>query len=408
MVLISVSAWEEPPYKATPLERISAILNKANLYLGYPYKVEAGIIVPRRVKPWAILIMFVAFFLGGPTLFMVELQQRLQEEPWEVVKEKSGQSDLDLFTAWTSSAVAFATSIFIIWTSRKKSALLNEVFGKLRDVGLATIGFESRIKIDRLITRLKYALFAFLFFFFTACYWLYYIVFFKDLGYGHWGIWVTFVNNLIAPIYYCMNPLLFTNSFLHIFLYSCMSECYEKLNIMIRTLPRTDKNTQRIIKCAHELEQLLQEITVTCGDEILIACGAYLLYLSMHTYSFMCALLDLNKLYRVLMGIVSAIADTMFISAFYTLYNTGQQVEDARAKAAVTLEDFIMHGNIKTADVKTVLERLLKRLEHPKPVSPCSAFPLNHSGLMSAITASVTYLIVLMQFKVTECIIILI
>jgi hypothetical protein len=44
----------------------------------------------------------------------------------------------------------------------------------------------------------------------------------------------------------------------------------------------------------------------------------------------------------------------------------------------------------------------LTRLDNPHPVSPYSAFPLCNQGLVTAVSILITYIIVLMQFKVSN------
>ncbi len=400
--IMSMSPGNKDPIKVTPLARISAGVNGAHKFLGYPYKVVDGAMVFSSFKSWAVIITATALCLGAPYAYSVELQRQYQEDSWTLVQAKSGQSTLDLLTAASSTALSFAVSIFIICKSKRKTGGLNEIFDKLCLFDHGSIGVKSHLRIKRLATRFAFAFFAFLLVFITAAFWFNYTLVFKDLGYGHWKHWALFLIGMISPIYFYLNPVLCATSCLLIFVYGCISECYMELFKMVKSLPKTDKDAKKIIEYAQGIEHLLKHIKTVLEVDLFVVCGAYLLYLSMHTYSGMCALLDMDRLYKVLIGIISVILDFMFFSVFYALYNTGQQVEDSRSAAREALEDYMVNKQFERGHTKSSFKMIIRRLRQAGPVSPFSAFALNHSGLMSAVTVSLTYWIVLMQFKVSE------
>ncbi len=396
----SSSCEDTPSGITSPLMRISAALNNGNRYFGYPLKVVDNEFVSNQCKSSTCLVIVLMFCMGGPVAFTIAIGLMYIDIPWKVVSEIGGQSTLDMLLVAACITLSFVASIFIVWTSRRKVRALNEIFGQLDAMEIMSLGLESHCQVKTLARRLKYSLAVFLVPFFAQTFWLYYKVFFKDHGFAHIGLYIVFVSNLIGPLYGFLNPLLFTTSYLLIYMYGCISECYMELEKLIRSLPGNRKHSLKISKFAQSLEELLKNVNNSFEMDVFVSCGIYLVYLSLYTYSATSAFLDSDTLYKILSGMVSGVLDFMFISTIFKIYQTGQNVEDSIKKAAVALENYILDENSEDSMVKARLQSVLKRLERPNPISPCSAFALNNSGLLSVITVSLTYLIVLIQFKV--------
>ena len=94
-----------------------------------------------------------------------------------------------------------------------------------------------------------------------------------------------------------------------------------------------------------------------------------------------------------------------YTATFFSLCWTGQGVESYREEARERLEDCLADKGLRRgmgAEVLSSLELATARMESSDPISPYWAFGVNHGGFSSTMTTSITYLIVLLQFKVTE------
>ncbi len=127
--------------------------------------------------------------------------------------------------------------------------------------------------------------------------------------------------------------------------------------------------------------------------------------------------------YFVASVVSSLFLTAIFLMAFYSLCWAGQQLEDRRDDARFeicnfsnnqdtvyyfslreALEDAVVeHRQYMDEETASALRLVASRLDAPSaPISPCSAFAVNHSGYLNTIATSITYLIVLAQFKVAE------
>ena len=94
-----------------------------------------------------------------------------------------------------------------------------------------------------------------------------------------------------------------------------------------------------------------------------------------------------------------AIENVALLWALYFMFDVGHKLDAARFRAKATLEDtFLEIGGDKNCK----MDILLARLETPGAVSPFGYFSVNRNSFLSAIATSFTYLVVLMQFKISE------
>lgn len=83
--------------------------------------------------------------------------------------------------------------------------------------------------------------------------------------------------------------------------------------------------------------------------------------------------------------------------------HSGQMLENERHECKVILEDVLRDRDDEVqGKMKRDFDLLLSRLSQSNPISPYSFFGVNHSSLLQALATAFTYLIVLMQFKVSE------
>lgn len=73
----------------------------------------------------------------------------------------------------------------------------------------------------------------------------------------------------------------------------------------------------------------------------------------------------------------------------------------SRLKAKAELEENLDGLKESSSDQRDSarLQLLLRRLSSRSPLSPCSFFGVNHSGMLGAAATIITYMIVLMQFR---------
>lgn len=67
-------------------------------------------------------------------------------------------------------------------------------------------------------------------------------------------------------------------------------------------------------------------------------------------------------------------------------------------RSKICLEDFMITSNIEAFPNESI-SILKSRLNNDAPISPYSAFPLSHRGLVAVLGVLLTYFIVLIQFK---------
>ena len=86
----------------------------------------------------------------------------------------------------------------------------------------------------------------------------------------------------------------------------------------------------------------------------------------------------------------------------YYACRTGQDLEDVRSEAKTILEEFATRTCTDHSDgVKFRAKVLVERMGKPGALKPLSYFSVNNSAHLSGISTMITYLIVLMQFKVS-------
>lgn len=83
-----------------------------------------------------------------------------------------------------------------------------------------------------------------------------------------------------------------------------------------------------------------------------------------------------------------------------------QKLGDAMIEACEDIKDYFVrkedHISKLTPEQMYKLKALCKQLDNPTPMTPLGLFSMKQSALLSAFGTSLTYIIVLIQFKTTE------
>ena len=107
--------------------------------------------------------------------------------------------------------------------------------------------------------------------------------------------------------------------------------------------------------------------------------------------------------YRIAMAVFFLILLLKLLSEYHALCNAGQKLKDEMEE---TKESFKKarkeNAQTLTEETKVDIENLLDSLSKPDPISPYSYFSVNHACFMAAEVTTLTYLIVLLQFKGAE------
>ena len=82
------------------------------------------------------------------------------------------------------------------------------------------------------------------------------------------------------------------------------------------------------------------------------------------------------------------------------LTKCGQELINSMKKGKKSLEDFMILHEVDPVSYKS-LKILEKRLSNHSPLSPGSAFALSNKGLVTTFSVLLTYIIVLIQFKLS-------
>ena len=112
---------------------------------------------------------------------------------------------------------------------------------------------------------------------------------------------------------------------------------------------------------------------------------------------------DLNQT-KIASNVTYALIFFSYLYAFFLVCSECQDLLDKQEDAADTLGRMILlHKKEWSEDTRDLADYVLDKYSKKIPVSPYGFFELNRCGFLSTIALVLTYLIVLLQFKTTQC-----
>ncbi len=403
-----------------PLRLIAGHINRAHWLIGLPFMVKEDRLVLRRASPWLALAMVVAVNTGGGVaLFYSAIRQHGNATAAAAAYEDlAAMSKLDMLVLQMVSFMSILVMVVIASLAPRKFERLSRIFQGFGDLGIEGLGSGTYATITRLYT-MSGVMIALLFVAMAvSSYAFTHSLLFRHAGYGNPMHWAILVVSALSPFFSFLNPMMYASSILSIYLYGCMTEGFKFLEELARgQLGKEDKHEaqeeelrltrDRMARVGKKLHSLLNYLNAALSAEMLTLCGAYLLCLTTFSYTCLSSFMKKNKglqLYVASFCVTTFLLSIIFGAVFYALCWVGQSVEDSREKAREALEDFLVEWETAGSEeeVRGQLATLASQMEAPDPVSPFSAFAVNHAGFLNTMTTSFTYLIVFLQFKVAE------
>ena len=153
----------------------------------------------------------------------------------------------------------------------------------------------------------------------------------------------------------------------------------------------------KILKVADQLNILLRDLNTILSPFLILVFFLALSNGTMLQYGMFGILFNELTAMRASLTLQFLGVSTAFIAIVWMLANIGQRLQDSIVKTCDALEDFSMEN-----ENATKVQKIRQRLLRDGVVSPSSFFNVNHAGYLGMIGTIITYLIVLLQFRVSE------
>ncbi len=199
-------------------------------------------------------------------------------------------------------------------------------------------------------------------------------------------------------------PMLVFESFMT-YVVECVCEGYDIVAELARD--ETKSGRKKSLQLGFKVEKILQDLGKSFGTVLVFNLAAILVVISANLF----CLLDLffqqhqwNQMKR-LMLLRHLAENSMYILTSALLCHCGQRLEDGRLRARRSLEDLSRTLHKKDDDSSAMEKDLMvltSRMGQEAPLRPHSFISVNHRGFLGIMSSSVTYLIVLLQFKTSK------
>ena len=417
---LMMTAEESKATMPSPLTRVAKRINVANCIFGFPYRVRDGRLVLSRMSPWIALAVMSAANISMGFMINVSVNQVMRSANISFVDylDYTGYSKLDVIVFNMINIIGLAVIIVMACSAPRVAEKLDGAFHQLASLGIDGLGYQTYERMRRLHDKfIRTAVVVLLLPLFIAWSFIFsYNYLFKHTGYGNVTAWAIFVLGSVLPFVGFLNPLAFNYTSIAVYLFGCMIEGYTFLKDLVECDIQdmeTFRNRQsasrtawkRILQMGQRLNLLQVDLNSTLSTDLLVLCGSFLLYLTIFSYNCLSALLkvDMSSVFIAINTVIAALLGLIFFTVFYVLCLAGQWLEDKREEAREALEDrLVEEARDLDEETREQLEVVISKMEEPKPISPCSAFAVNHAGFLNTMTTSFTYLIVLLQFKTAE------
>ncbi len=152
-----------------------------------------------------------------------------------------------------------------------------------------------------------------------------------------------------------------------------------------------------------KLHNLGKELNSVFASAILMEISYYLIGSIVSLYGISGIMFYQVNIFRFSFCLLCLFSSAQHILHLYFTCKCGQDLEDQRQRSRLALKRFYRrHGIELSRDDGRDYDDLLDHLQESKIIAPYSLFSLGHSCFVEALATGITYLIVLMQFKVSE------
>ena len=353
----------------------------------------------------------------------------------------TGLSTMDTYSAIFTGLVSFVMAMFIISGIVRKGKDIRQGWVSLHEGGLPIVD-EIKI-VSKLKRDFRPLLISFVIALPNAI--LYQYFFMRDLynGYGKSLNVLAWSYVLAGPtiIFGMFNPLLTGAAVLCHYMMSMLSELFNQVAISLEVsdeeddhLVKQDKLFQVIFnpeegetdfikpklskqveeededklkKATEQLQRLCEiqlEVNNALNPLLLTLFSMVLILSTLMCYGFYGILFAKISILRVVMTLQHLFNNIMHFNIVWGLCHTGENLRSSIGNARKSMENYVMENNEIFEDestVKDVLE-LQRRLDVNNVFSAYNFFQINHSTVLGLSATVLTYLIVLLQFKVAE------
>ena len=447
-----------------PLQLIAKELNLNNLMFGFPLKVDTrdgSVSFPKRTWINFILITLISQITGGIFIFWNQTSPQSFHELMKKYYETAGV-DMSTWYILMFSNVTCTMSFFAaFFLGRSKAKAISDIFIKIRDAGdLGTNSLQeplgrvtknkmrNHLAVGSITTLASIVIFFFYMYAFTEDF----LLEVSDSNHDKVLSYATVVFSVISFFITYLNPITRGISFLSLYMIGCTGECFDTLreSLLLREKEAVEKALSRsskpppdgrhgspapppsyeeIVARGKISAQLVGDLNGVLSPMILFLYSIYLSLVTAYSYITLVPLLG-GKVQRIL-GSMSGFSFFLFVLHVFGLYSlccSGQELEEKRKAARyvvlllyltrsyqyldthvyrtcrLTLENWLASEQRPGVDTSLWKEAkmLVALLEDNDgaPISPYSAFRINHSGFLGMIATIATYVVVLVQFKV--------
>ena len=160
-------------------------------------------------------------------------------------------------------------------------------------------------------------------------------------------------------------------------------------------------NEQKILSLGSNLLEVVKEMNISLPGMIVNTYFSCLVVATATLYNSSTILFDRNHDILYLLSIANLCISTLTISRLVWLTDVGHKLSLSMKNCTYHLERFkITKGGVDEDDFQLLKEEL--KYYGEAPITPFSAFSVSTNTLLGAFGTIVTYLIVLLQFKVSE------
>ncbi len=344
---------------------------------------------------FACIIMFIALIFGesGPN-------------DVQLVATELNYSVLDMVVNQMVFVIAFTGSILIFVSFWKRAEAVSEVLDSLGSLKLSpSFGESARNNVMKTAKRLIPVMMVILVIAPIYGYLMVEEAFgpifpLSDTSGMKLGTIAAFPISILATYF---NPNITGLSFLTHYMLGLVVEAFENLEERLG-VPRNQgqrKDLKSAVDLGFDISNILDLANSVLEPFMLIFSGLYLGILTSTLYCASSGMFRTLSIFKRLEVAAYWCVSLMSFIALASFCSTGQELENKRAKARKTLETRLRHADDLGDDLATEMRLLADTLGQPHPVCPYSMFGVNNSSFLCTIATIVTYLIVLVQFRLS-------
>ncbi len=384
-------------------------------FWGFPYRVSTG--TGRLVFAWSCVPKVYGNTILVTCLYLTSLFSSCLESgdcsALTAVKAYSGQSIMDVLVNLACTGLMFTSTTVCLVASWKKVDSVSDCFEAMDEMHhhldmSALIGKN----VDKVMSFFRKYLILLTALFFCCCF--YFNAVQDDLMGPDVSpvIWRKALAVLLPAFGLCLsylNPsslgfLILSQFLLHMVIdsFNSFKNLSQRLDFQDDTDKKLESYNESIIKCGLKLCLLLELCNTALEPFLATFFSFFLSTVTCMQYSMISLLfndLDVEGIGQVM---TYCFISLICVFTLKSIFSCGQQLEYVRAGAKARLEEKFLSMKDPSCPIAYRLRLLISKMEYPDPISPYAMFGVNNAGSLSAMTTIFTYLIVLLQFRISE------